>query len=331
MIIVGDIGGTKTQLALYKIAPEGDLRNKALQVASRKYQSAQYDGLSPILEDFLKDHPQPIQAACFGIPGPVIDGVVRTPNLPWIIHQSEVAKRISCDKVKLVNDLVAITASLPHLATSELITLNPGSPRPGVKVVLAPGTGTGQGFLCPVGGQEIPFASEGGHVNFAPTNDIEDRLLQYLRKKIGGRVSMERILCGPGIMNIYDFLKSSGLADEPAPLQERLATGDQAAIISAAALAGEFPICSETIRIFSRILGTHAGDLVLTYMATGGVYLAGGIPPKLARLLESETVLSGYTDKGRFTDLVRSVPLYIIKDEKAALTGACSIAISLLE
>jgi glucokinase len=219
------------------------------------------------------------------------------------------------------------------LLSSGLITLNPGSPKPipGVKVVLAPGTGTGQGFLCPFGEQEIPFASEGGHVNFAPTNEIEDRLLEYLRTKIGGRVSMERILCGPGIINIYEFLKASGLADEPEPLRERLAIGDQAAIIAAAALSKEFPICSETIRIFARILGSHAGDLVLSYMATGGVYLAGGIPPKLAPLLESETVLSAYTDKGRFTDLVRSVPLYIIKDENAALTGACAIAISLLE
>ena len=329
MILAGDVGGTKTRLALYKADAQGEWRQEALE----QFRSADAPGLSAILKQFLKERKIEISAACFGIPGPVVDGMVKTPNLPWLLSERELSQELGIKKLKLVNDLVATTASVPSLTVEGLISVHPGNPRGngGTCAVLAPGTGTGQGYLCQVGGRHIPFASEGGHTNFAPTTELEDELLVYLRAKIQGRVSVERILCGPGLVNIYEFLKHTGIAPEPEELARRFGSTDAAAVISAAGMADEYEICVKALDIFAHILGSYAGDLVLTYMATGGLYLGGGVPPKIAPKLLTGTLLSGYLNKGRLSDVVNSTPLYIIKDDHAALVGARSIASSLLE
>lgn len=333
MILAGDIGGTKTRLALYSTEHSKSAGVVFSTVAMQQYRSADAPGLSAIVKQFLSDKHPSISAACFGIPGPVVDGVVRTPNLPWLLSERELSSELGIKKINLVNDLVATTASVPHLTSEGLITIHPGSTQcvGGTCAVLAPGTGTGQGYLCQVGGRYIPLASEGGHTNFAPTTEIEDDLLVYLRRKIKGRVSVERVLCGPGLVNIYEFLKHTGVAKEPEALSRRFGSTDAAAVISAAGLADEFEICIKALDIFAHILGSYAGDLVLTYMATGGLYLGGGVPPKIAPKLLTGTLLSGYLNKGRLTDVVKSTPLHIIKDDHAALVGARSIAASLLE
>ncbi|NDC37582.1 MAG: glucokinase [Proteobacteria bacterium] len=333
MILAGDIGGTKTRLALYAAHSSGGDGVPLQQVALKQYRSSDAPGLAAIIKDFLSNQRGAIAAACFGIPGPVVDGMVRTPNLPWLLSERELSGELGIPRLKLVNDLVATTASVPHLGPEGLITVHPGSPKGSAttRAVLAPGTGTGQGYLCEVNGRFIPFASEGGHTNFAPTTELEDRLLVYLRAKVKGRVSVERILCGPGLVNIYEFLKYSDLAQEPEELKSRFGSTDAAAIISAAGLAGEFDICVQSLDMFAHILGSYAGDLVLTYMATGGVYLGGGVPPKIAPKLLTGTLLSGYLNKGRLTDVVKSTPLFIIKDDHAALLGARSIAAALVE
>ena len=328
MILAGDVGGTKTRLSIYEL-----LEGKPVQRANEQYSSVGSTGLAPIVQKFLADKKVSIETACFGIPGPVINGMARTTNLPWLLSERELSNELHIPNVKLVNDLVATTASIPHISLDGLITIHGGSATRDrtVCAVLAPGTGTGQGFLCPCGGKFVAFASEGGHVNFSPTNELEDRLLLYLRDKIKGHVSVERVLSGPGLVNVYEFLKHTGAAVEPPELSAKFVAGDAPAIVASCGLSGEFEICIKALDVFSHILGSHAGDLVLTYMATGGLYLGGGIPPKIASKLVQGQTLAGYLNKGRLSDLVKSTPLHIIKDDHAALLGAASIAADMLQ
>jgi len=327
MILASDVGGTKTRLALYEFK-DGEFNRHHLE----EFKSLEAAGLAHIAKEYLNGKDVTIEAACFGVPGPVVNGHAKTTNLPWLISEHELSRELGIAQVKLVNDLVSTTASVKHLSSSGLKTIHPGSKDRDTSIctVLAPGTGTGQGFLCSQNGVNFPLPSEGGHVDFAPTNGTEDELLAYLRNKIKGRVSVERVLCGPGLVNIYDFLKHTGKDPEPAELATRIAQGHAASVISQGGISGEFQICEHALNIFCHALGSHAGNMVLSYMATGGVYLGGGIPPKILPKLLEGRFLAGYLNKGRLTDVVKSTPVHVILDDTAALLGAASIAATLL-
>jgi len=322
MILAGDIGGTKTRLALYEAEDDKFRRHLTATFVSRDY-----PGLEQIVKIFLEKNRAAINKACFGVSGPVINGEAKPTNLPWQLNEKKIAHTVGINAVRLVNDLVATTAAIPHFSTEDVVTLYKG-PREGdetMRAVLAPGTGLGQAFLIKNNDSFKVLASEGGHSDFAPTNELEIDLLRYLQKKFE-HVSYERVLCGPGLFNIYNFLKDSKFAPEPAELAKRFAGKDSAAVISEAGLAGEFAICVKTLDVFVSIMGAQAGNVALTLLATGGVYLGGGIPPKiLPKIIEGATV-AAYLSKGRLSEVVKKTPLYVIRDDHAALLGAASLA-----
>jgi len=325
MILAGDTGGTKTRLALYEL--DGA---KLHRQTTETFVSRDYPGLEEIVDVFLDRNRATVKAACFGVPGPVVNGAAKTTNLPWQLQEEKIAQTVGINAVRLVNDLVATTAAIPHFSPDELFTLYEGSLESEKKIcaVLAPGTGLGQAFLFRDNGHYHVIASEGGHSDFAPTNELEIELLHYLKKKFE-HVSYERVLCGPGLHNIYNFLKNSERALEPAELAIRFAGKDPSAVIAAAGLAGEFDICAKALDIFASILGAQAGNLALTLLATGGVYLGGGIPPKILPKIKEGATVASYLDKGRLSDVVKKTPLYVIRDDHAALLGAASLAMEM--
>ena len=326
MILTCDVGGTKVRLALYSHENNSFQRHE-----TETYSSQNYSSLDEIVKLFLEKHQVKIKDACFGVPGPVVNGSVQTTNLPWKISEEQLSKNLEIRQVKLVNDLCTTTAAIPHLSKDDLIVLHPGQPPKGEEkkfAMLAPGTGLGQGFLVINSNGKHVLASEGGHVDFAPCNNLEIELFNYLKNEFG-HVSYERILSGPGLVNIYNFLKDTSHADEPKELAERFQKEDQAAIISTTGQAGEFEICVKALDIFVSILGAQAGNLVLTLLTTSGVYLGGGIPPKIHKKLMEGATVASYLNKGRLSYLVEKTPLYIVRDDYAALLGAASIAAEL--
>ncbi|OQX07903.1 MAG: glucokinase [Desulfobulbaceae bacterium A2] len=327
ILLAGDVGGTNTRLALYS---RDDTGLNCLVL--RSYASDSEETLEAIVRRFLAEHAadHTVAAACFGVPGPVMNGTVRLTNLPWQLQESSLAGELGMQRLRLVNDHVATAASLPLLSGKDLMTLYSGSGDRECHTfaILAPGTGLGQACLhVDAKGRLHPIASEGGHVAFSPTCEIQVALLNYVRRKLERRVSYEQILSGAGIQAIYAFLRDSGRWDEPAPLREELkATADPAAVISDHARNANYPICVRTIDIFAAILGARAGDLVLNYLATGGIFLGGGISQKIADYLRQGCMLDAYRDKGRLSYLVEATPLSIIMHDHPALLGAAAIA-----
>ncbi|NIR48179.1 glucokinase [candidate division KSB1 bacterium] len=323
MILVGDVGGTKTRLALYEEQEESLVRCDTETFASRDF-----EGVSDIVNTFLSARKSTVQNACFGVPGPVQNGEAKMTNLPWTLKEDAIAEATDLKKVKLVNDLVATTAAVPYLSEDELHILYEGRAKAdedAPRAVLAPGTGLGEAFLYSHAGKYYVHASEGGHVDFAPTTDIEVELLQYLRSKFD-RVSFERVLCGPGLVNIYSFLRDKGHISVPQKLEERLQNEDPAAVISSTGQTGEFDITAKALDIFVSVLGAQAGNLVLTLLTRGGVYLGGGIPPKIIKKLSEGSVVTSYLNKGRLTPVVENTSFYMIRDDYVALLGAAHIA-----
>jgi len=330
-LLAVDVGGTNTRLALYErreLPPTSEPHCLCMHDAT----SDSAPSLTEIAQRFLKDHAadREVVAACFGVPGPVQFGSVQLTNLPWRINEAELAAGLIIPRVRLVNDHVATAAALPLLRDQDLFVLHPGHEARERRTfaILAPGTGLGQACLhIDSVGRPHPMATEGGHVEFAPTCEIQVALLNYLRRKYEHRVSVERILSGPGIVNIHDFLRDSGRWDEPSALREELDAAEQpAAVISDHGLKGNHAICVRTMDIFAAILGSHAGDLVLNYLATGGIFLGGGIPPRIATHLRGSCLVDTYRDKGRLSPLVDTTPLAIIMHRYPALLGAAVIA-----
>jgi glucokinase len=334
-ILTADAGGTRTRLALH--VPSGKTDRRSLEpVCVEVLPSTSAPTLEEIVRGFLDRHPVagPVAAACIGVPGPVVGGSVRATNLPWVIQERAFGENLGIEKVRLVNDHAATAAALPLLAPEDVITLHPG--REGRErrafAVLAPGTGLGQAYsVLGDDGRHHPFPSEGGHVEFAPKDELEVELLIYLRGKLGGRrVSIERVLSGPGLMNIYSFLRDRSLSDEPEALREEIAAAHvPAAVVSGHGLSGTYAICTMALEIFARVLGSQAGDVVLAYLSTGGMFLGGGIPPKLAAKLQAGATVAAYLRKGRLSPLVEMTPLHVIRNDRAALLGAAAIAASL--
>ncbi len=276
LILAGDIGGTKTHLALFS------LQGEKLQAEIKKtFPSKQYPGLEPVIEEFIADQQVSISRACFGIAGPVVGGQVKTPNLPWVVDSTDIAQRFKLDSVALLNDLEAAAYGIFTLESQELFTLNEGmSGQRGNKVLIAAGTGLGEATLYDDGRDYHPSASEGGHADFAPRNETEIDLLRYLIKKFG-RVSYERVVSGPGLANIYEFLRDGGRMEEPAWLKEKIAAAeDISAAIAQEALAGSSAVCVKALDLFVSVYGAEAGNLALRGKATGGVYIGGGIARK---------------------------------------------------
>ncbi len=322
MILAGDTGGTKTRLALYE-----QLAGSFIRQQKETFVSPDFPSLEEIIRTFLAKNHVSVNKACFGVPGPVVAGRAESTNLPWITDEQHIARTLGITSVRLVNDLVATTSSLPFLSSNDLLTLHPGTPM-GQETrfgVVAPGTGMGQGFLHKTADQFLALPSEGGHTDFAPNTAVEIELLKYLQNKFG-RVSCERVLCGPGLINIYNFLKDTGAANEPPELATRMREGNPAAIISATGQSGEFEICAQALDIFVAVLGAKAGDVALTLVTTGGVYLGGGIPPKILQKLADGAVVKAFQNKGRLSDFMNTIPLYVIRDDHAALLGAAYLA-----
>jgi glucokinase len=325
MILAGDIGGTKTVIARYEESG-GSLR----QLHTATYHSRNFKSLETILTAYLKDSPGPApRAACFDVAGPVFDGKSHTTNLPWDLDEQALARAIAAPRAKLLNDLQATGYGILQLPANELCVLNPGirTGRRGNAAVIAAGTGLGEAILYWDGRRHQPIASEGGHVDFAPRTDQEIDLLRYLRARIGGRVSVERVLSGPGFHDIYCFLRDSGHAAESPQLAALFRTEDPNPTITRLGLAGEDPLCVATLQLFSTLYGSEAGNLALKCLAVGGVFLGGGIAPKIRPVLQDGSFLRGFTDKGRFTDLMKSLEVSISLNQEAALIGAAYYAL----
>ena len=322
LVLAGDIGGTKTSLALFSV--KGD---KLHSESMRTFPSKRYSGLVPVLQEFLAgDHPK-VDAACFGIAGPVVDGKVTTPNLPWIIDTAELRRAVKLDAVWLLNDLEAGAYGIFTLGNDEFCMLNQGKMRQsGNKALIAAGTGLGQAILHDDGRHFHPLASEGGHGDFAPRNELEIELLRYLMVRFQ-HVSYERVVSGPGLLNIYRFFKESRGLDEPQWLTDRFAAADDdSAVISHAALAGEAEICVKSLDLFVSVYGAEAGNLALRAKSVRGLYIGGGIAPKILDKLKDGAFMRAFVDKGRYTDLVSAIPVQVVLNDQAALRGAAYYA-----
>ncbi len=319
MILAGDIGGTKTILGLFN--PQGEMITEAT------YPSKQYASLNEIVRLFLSTLSDRPQQVCFGVAGAVQQGRAQITNLPWLIDAKDIATDLGFAIAHLINDLEATAHGIASLAAPDLLTLNPGQPNAqGNAAVIAAGTGLGEAGLYWDGKKYHPFACEGGHADFAPSNKPQVALLEYLMSRFD-HVSWERVLSGAGIYNLYQFLRDTGLDQEPEWLTKQLQDHDPATVITQAALKQECVLCSCTLDLFFSLYGSAAGNLALKLMATGGVFLGGGIAPKLISHLQPSRFMAAFQAKGRMSSLLESIPVHVILNSKTALLGAARYAI----
>lgn len=355
MILAGDIGGTKTKLALFEWTTK-----RVEATREETFHSADYQSLEDILEEFLsrplsepaplaeteeaadsgepaslerRDNQPPlvIDAACFGIAGPVIDNQARTTNLPWFVDGPSIGKRFNIDKVRLLNDLEATAYGVLLLTDDEVAVLNAGDPpdRRQALALIAAGTGLGEAILFWDGERYRPHPSEGGHTDFAPNSDSEIELLRHLRGSYL-HVSYERVLSGPGLHAIYDYLRDTK-KNEPTWLAEKIKVEDPAATIAQAGLSGKVEIARQALDLFTSIYGAEAGNLALKALALDGVYIAGGIAPKLIAKLKDGTFMRAFTNKGRYKRLMTAIPVKVVMNPNTALLGAACVARVMME
>jgi glucokinase len=323
MVLAGDIGGTNTRLAFFEGTPD-HLTPVALEV----FPNRGHKGLEEIVARFVANHKVKAGAACFGIAGAVRDGYVETTNLPWTVSAKKIAGELRVEDVQLVNDLEANAHGIALLAESDFVVLNPGLPCPGGnRALISAGTGLGEaGLLAEADGSYRPFPSEGGHVDFAPRNDHEIELLRYLMGRFE-HVSYERVLSGPGLHNLYQFLRDTRRGEEPAWLKDEIAHGDDpSAAIAKSALAGTSAMAVQALDMFVSIYGAEAGNLALKVVATGGTFIGGGIAPKILPKLNSPTFMQAFQDKGRVSSLLKDTAVRVITNDKTALFGAGRVA-----
>ena len=321
MFLAGDVGGTKTNLAIYAYQ-DGVL--VVQKMAS--YSSKAHATLLEIVLDFTGPD-SGIRHACFGVAGPVKDGRVQVTNLPWVVDAAALQAGLGYQQVSLLNDLEANAYGIATLRGNELVSINPeGDPtQVGNRALIAAGTGLGEAGLMWDGVVHRPFSSEGGHASFAPNDAIGDELLVFLRQE-RGHVSWERVLSGMGMTNLYRFFRQRSGQPEPAWLSAQIASGDLAAVVSQAGLANLDPVCVDTVDCFTRNYGAEAGNLALKMLALGGIYIGGGIAPKMMAKMQSAIFLDAYNHKGRLSPLLRSTPVYVIMNDKTALQGAAWFA-----
>lgn len=322
-VLAGDIGGTKTALAVYRFEQARSARLEAEET----FPSREYRGLGEIIQTFLGSQGGSLAAAAFGIAGPVLDGEVSATNLPWRLSERELAGEIGCERVRVLNDLETTAYGALFLGPDELHTLNQGVPRQTHRAVIAAGTGLGQAVLFWDGARYRPAATEGGHAAFAPRDEREMRLLRFLLERYP-RVSWERVLSGPGLFHIFEFLRSEGAPVLPA-LEKRLESEDPNAVVGEAGVRGACPTCEEAVNLFVSLYGAQAANLALTTMALGGLYVGGGIVTKLLPKAKSGLFMEAFRNAGRFEALMRETPVRVILDPKASLLGAAEFALDL--
>lgn len=323
MILAGDVGGTKVHLALY-----GFEHGKLIHIRDERFPAHEFSGLQEIVLRFLAESNNPeITAACFGVPGPVRGGRLRLTNLPWILDTHELSAGLNITHLFLINDLEANGYGIPELTPDQIFTLNEGDPAAvGNRALVSAGTGLGEGVLVWNGKTHLPMASEGGHCDFAARNDLEVELLRYLMQKMSGRVSFERVISGPGLTNIYSFLRDAKAMEEPSWLRERMEAEDPNAVIGEVGEEGSSELCSKTLEMFVSAYGAESGNMVLKVLATGGMYLGGGIAPKIVKTMRGGAFMQAFIDKGRLSDLLTQTPVHIILESRAALIGAAAYA-----
>ena len=321
MLLAGDIGGTKTDLAIFsqQAGPNSPLVQGELH-------SADYPSLQALVTEFLKKVQMPVERACFDVAGPVIDGRVKITNLPWVMDEASLAKDLNLKSVRLINDLEAVARAIPLLRPSDVNTLNAGQPVPkGAIAVVAPGTGLGESFLTWDGSKYVSHGSEGGHADFAPTDERQIGLLRYMLARFD-HVGIERVCSGIGIPNIYEYLRDiEHMPESPQITQLIAASKDRTAAIVESAVNPENPskLCGATVDMFISILASEAANLALKVLATGGIYLAGGVPLHMLRVLEGPGFMESFKRKGRFVELMKHIPVHIILT-RAALVGAAA-------
>jgi len=321
MILAGDIGGTNTRLAFFT------RQGEALQrVVEETFPSRDHANLETLVSRFVSSHRLRPERACFGVAGPVQDGRCEATNLPWVVDVRRLAAELHLDHVRLINDLEAAAHGLATLTPEDSVMLNEGKPAAtGNMAVIAAGTGLGEAGLYWDGRQHHPFAGEGGHATFAPNTPLQIELHGYLLHELD-HVSWERVVSGPGLHNLYRFLRDTGRGEEPAWLQQELHEGDPSAAISRAALAGRSPLCMQALDLFVTLYGAEAGNLALKILATGGVFIGGGIAPKILPKLTDGTFMAAFSAKGRLQALLQDIPVRVIMNDKIGLQGAARFA-----
>ena len=318
MILAGEIGATRARMAAFQT--EG---NRLQCVVQKTYKSQEHGGLSEIISAFVRTEGVPVHSACLGVAGPVRAGRSKISNLEWTIDSRELATQLKLTSVGLLNDLEAYAYGVDALESKDFVTLSQGAEdAEGNRAVISARTGLGVAGLFWDGFRHHPFACEGGHVDFAPKNDLETELAHYLRKKYE-HVSCERILSGPGIKNIYDFLRDSKKVDEPAWLRQQItAAKDPPALISQLALERKSEICEQALTIFVSVYGSETGNCALNFMASGGVFIGGSIAAKIVPKMQDPVFMKSFLDKGRMRGLLSDMPVKIIVNDDAGLIGA---------
>ena len=322
-VLAGDIGGTKTRLGLFDAAGD-DLR----PLDERTFPSTDYSGLELIVAEFLGESTGGCSAACFGVAGPITGRRMRTTNLPWVVDADALEEGSGIPAVRLLNDLEATAWGLPLVGEGALHVLNPGRvDAAGNGAVIAAGTGLGEAGIYWDGREMRPFGCEGGHASFAPTDELGEGLLRFIRRKYDP-VSWERVLSGPGLADLYRFMLER--AGRPAPewFEEAERAGDPAAAMAGAGLEASCEVCAQTLELFARLYGEEAGNLALKLMAAGGVWVGGGIAPKILPVLAGGAFMAGFTAKGRMRPLLESMPVKVVLDDRAALLGAARCAVA---
>jgi glucokinase len=318
VILAGDIGATRTRLAAFQT--EGNRLNCVVQ---KIYPSQEHSGLLEVLREFIRTEGIPVHSACFGVAGPVRGGKSKISNLPWTIDCKELAAQLKLNSVGLLNDLEAYAYGIDALESKDFVTLSEGlEDAEGNRAVISAKTGLGMAGLYWDGFRHHPFACEGGHADFAPRNELQAELFSYLQKKFG-HVSCERVLSGPGIRGIYDFLRDTKRVEEPQPLRDQIRDArDPSALIAQLALSGSAPICVQTMDVFVSILGAETGNCALRYMSTGGIFIAGVIAAKNVEKLKDSAFLQAFLDKGRMSSLLKDMPVRVILNDDCGLIGS---------
>jgi glucokinase len=318
MILAGDVGGTNTRLGLFSLEQGRLVRNIEERIASRER-----NGLEEIVSQFLEEQGVEILSAAFGVAGPVQEGRVEATNLPWVVDARQMSRDLGIPRVFLLNDLEANAWGIPALDPKDIVTLCAGEEGVGNSAIIAAGTGLGEAGLFWDGTRHIPFGTEGGHSSFSPSSEREERLLSHLRAPYG-HVSWERVLSGPGLQELYVFLRDvEGIHPKGA---DPLSMPDPSAEIASRALDKLCPLCTEALEMFVDLYGSEAGNLALKHLAVAGVYLGGGIAPKILPALQEGRFLSSFRAKGRMAKLLTDIPVRVILNDEAALLGAARCA-----
>jgi len=321
IVLAGDVGGTNARLATVEV----DGRTARI-VRERRYPSRDYPGLAPIVRRFCEEEATRPDRACFGIACPLVGDDCTAPNLPWTINGRALAAEIGIPRTRIINDFVAVGYGIELLGAADLVTLQEGRPEPqGPIALIGAGTGLGQGFLIWEGDHYRVLPSEGGHGDYAPRGELQAGLLQFLDRQFD-RVSWERLLSGPGLVNTYRYLHASAVAPEQATVRAQMEKEDPAGVIAGHALAKTDCLSDRALDLFCEIFGAQAGNLALTVVSTGGVYLAGGIAPRIVKRLKGGPFLTAFRDKGRLSELLARIPVHVIMNPNGALLGAAAVA-----